>query len=443
MKNGGKYGENKNHCTIRHKIHKTQKNTMSAAVETKPAPIAPVTPAAVQPAQAPEKYVPRFFELKNLQYPQALSIVALDVADIRKKLLINTDKGALKFAYERLNGVLGQFVIKSPPLRVVHSGSLNGVGGQAKLKEGKGNEGKAVEKRFTVMCTDATLIHPEIYEANKAIDIKAQVAKLIAILEDVYAIFIQIKVENPTVHNKQYTKAKESADIFAAADPTQPIEKYLFVLSIQLKALARKAFHPKSTDVEKAIKIANAYDFKFSTSPFFKPAEGGKIHPVDPEILAIYNKGAGDSNPDYKYALEVVENQKKGLNFNRVHVSHVDKNVKYPVFGPFFGRGSTITVDFDIAPYASGENDGLNLYIKGILVLKDEPYVPHDDEITSDFVAPLPPAPAPAPATTGTVDANGTHPNPAGGDPDPKKQKMDADPNAAGPTTSDFGAGAK
>ena len=69
--------------------------------------------------------------MKNMQYPAALSIVALEVADIRKRLLINTSGTALKFAYERLNGVLGQFIIKSPPLRVVHSGSLNGVGGRA------------------------------------------------------------------------------------------------------------------------------------------------------------------------------------------------------------------------------------------------------------------------------------------------------------------------
>jgi hypothetical protein len=383
--------------------------------------------------------------MKNMQYPAALSIVALEVADIRKRLLINTSGTALKFAYERLNGVLGQFIIKSPPLRVVHSGSLNGVGGQAKLKEGKGNDGKAAEKKFTLMCTDLPLIHPEIYEANKATDIKAQVNKLIAILEDVYAIFIQIKVENPTVHSKQYTKAKESADLFAQGDPTQPIEKYLFVLSIQLKALARKAFHAKSPDVEKALKIANAYDFKFSTSPFFKPGEGKTVNPVDPEILAIYNKGAVEGNPDYKYALEVVENQKKGLNFNRVHISHVNKNIKYPPFGPFCGRGSSVTVDFEIAPYASGDNDGLSLYIKGILVLRDEPYVAHDDEITSDFVAPLPPQPAAAPTAAPAAalpsETNGAHAAPTGGEPDAKKQKTD--PDAQGPITTDFATGTK
>jgi hypothetical protein len=395
---------------------------MATKTEKAPTTEQPKTTTAELPAVVPTtaitKYVTKYFDLANMKYPNPMSIVSMSVPDVKQRTRVNFEKGGVHFAYERVDGVVGAVSIKTPPLQVVHSGSLCGTGGQAKLKDNR-----FADKKFSLVCTDLELKHAEIYEANKALDIRANVAKFNAILEEFYSIFIQVKTENPTVHTKQYTKAKEFADIVAAATPGQSMDKYIQMLELQLKQQATKAFHKDSPEVEKALKVKGAYDYKFSGTPFFTPKKAEKLHPVDPEIKAIFDKGPGEGNPDFKYAEEVMNEHKKGKNFNRIRVTHIDKTKTYPPFGPFFGRGSTITADIEVQPYESGENDGLNLYIKGILVLHDEPYVPHDMETTSDFVAPVPSKKRDGEATTD--DAG-----------DAKKQKTDGE----GPVTTDFSA---
>jgi hypothetical protein len=382
--------------------------------------------AVAAAAVAVVKYITKLYDVASLKYPAPVSIRAMQVSDVKKRTRVNLEKGTMNMAYERDDGVIGQVSIKSPVLRVVHSGSLCGTGGQAKLKDDK-----LADKKFSLVCTDLDLIHPEIYEANASLDIRGNTGKFNAILEEFYAIFIDVKAENPTVHVKQYEKAKKFADMVAMANPGQTMDKYLTMLIMQLQQLATKAFHANSAEVEKALGMKGAYDYKFTATPFFKPKKAEKVHPVDPEIKVIFEKGPVEGNPDYKFAAEVMDQHKKGLNFNRMRVTHVNKNIKYPPFGPFFGRNSSITLDFEIMPYESGDNDGLNMYIKGILVLKDEPYVPHDKETTSEFIAP--PNPVVVEAAGGGGGGGGGE-----GEPDAKRQKMDD----SGATTTDFNAGA-
>jgi hypothetical protein len=162
------------------------------------------------------------------------------------------------------------------------------------------------------------------------------------------------------------------------------------MLKIQMQAASKKSFGGDSADVEKALGVKGYYHYKFTAQPFFKPKKSDKVKPVDKDIMAIYTKGPGDDNPDYVFAAEVVKMQKEGYNFNRIPITHIDKSVKFGPFGPYLGRGSTITVDFEVSPYESGVNDGINTYIKGICILHDEPYVEHDREVSTEFAAPIP-----------------------------------------------------
>lgn len=289
-----------------------------------------------------------------------------------------------------------------PPSRTMFA-TLEGLGDYAKLATGN-----STTRKFSLSVVDVELAHPEIEDAmarqgKKRIQTFAAVIEFLAILK---AQLLVLVVRNPDVFPTQRKavelaiknnagalskaeEAKEKAAEREADAKRTPEERKAHAAKLEAAKQAEFAailinrmkvpYDEGNDHTEKAFEGKEVRMIRMSRNDFV--AEKPGVAPskfaskIDERIMAIYKKGPSDDNPDYAHAREVYDafNAQARKTFSPLDiVNHANPAHKYGVFGPFFGRDSTIIPEASVACFATTDTFGVALYMTGVTVLAEE-----------------------------------------------------------------------
>lgn len=315
---------------------------------------------------------------------------------------VKSDAAAVAAVGVEKDGKIWSIQVVAPPSRVMFA-TLDGLGDYAKLP---GNN--ATTRKFSLSVVDVELVHPEIEDAmarqgKKRIQTFAAAIKFQSILKAQLFVFVvrnhdvfptQRKAVEQAIKNNagvlsKAEEAKEKAAEREADAKRTPEERRIHAAKIEAAKQAefagilfnrmRVSYDEGNEHTEKAFPGKEVRMIRMSRNDFVE--EKSNVAPnkftskVNERVMAIYKKGPSDDNPDYAHAREVYEafNATPRKTFSPLDiVDHNNPEHKYGVFGPFFGRGSTVVPEASVACFATTETFGVALYMTGATVLAEE-----------------------------------------------------------------------
>lgn len=267
--------------------------------------------------------------------------------------------------------VLHEVEIITPPMNAMYN-SLDGLGGRYILEDGNESE----KRTFSVTLVDGPLEHPKIETDNPEERRPETVKAMLELLEEIRTQCILFKLDNPDVHatyrREQMSLLKKHYGVAFDTDKEFARKKAFCDFALRLKYPIKTGSENVQTEYPET---PNRTEMRLNRVDLYEPKEKTKSKgiEIDPRVMAIYNAGESDSNPNYVFAKEVVDSKSLNKQFNPVVITHNDKSQpKFGVFGPFFGRKSTVSFQFKLVSYAQKGLDGIGFYFSAGLVLMAE-----------------------------------------------------------------------
>jgi len=316
---------------------------------------------------------------------------------------VKSDAAAVAAVGVEKDGKILPIHIVVPPSRAMFA-TLDGLGDYAKIASGKSNS-----RKFSLSVVDVELAHPEIEDAmnkqgrKRTQTFTAVIDDFLAVLKAQLLVFVvrntdvfpaQRKTIETTIKNSAGTlskaeEAKEKAAEKEADAKRTPEERRIHAAKIEAAKQAefagmlfnrmRVPYDKANEHTEKMFPGKEVHMIRMSRNDFVEEksntAPSKFTSKVNERVMAIYKKGPSDDNPDYVHALEVYNafNATPRKTFSPLDiVDHANPAHKYGVFGPFFGRDSTIIPEASIACFATTDTFGVALYMTGVTVLAEE-----------------------------------------------------------------------
>lgn len=328
--------------------------------------------------------------------------------------------------YQDLNGNVVSFKIESPPTRVVH-GNLDGLGSKAKLKSGKDADKRKLS--VTLGMGNLKTMKMDSDPKNAPKQRRETQEAMVVLVRMIIIQYCLVKARTPTFQYEEYStlekeatskdwylgmvketeeeknmerEERKAASRKRIAAANNAVELYIFEAFI---GKVNRPFSDANSKIdgyfgaqykikhdEKGLPVLNeqgepvleldangqpimipSTSIKMSRADFFDVKATEAVPPIDPRILAIAADPKSHTEEEVKFAQEVIQMQgpqsKARKHFVPIKVTRANKNAEpFPVFGPFFGRGSTVCVRCNPGFFNESTSFGMNLYFESAVV---------------------------------------------------------------------------
>lgn len=367
-------------------------------------------------------------ELEILQNRKPISGGALhsrhEFETAAKNLVWSIEGNKIVQCYRDSAGNVVSFKIETAPSRVMY-GNLGGLGSKAKLKSGKDADKRKLS--VTVAMGNLKTMKLDLDPKNAVNQRRETQEAMVVLLRMMIIQYCLVKARTPTFQYEEYSalekevtskdwylnmvketeeekgmdreekKAAKSKRIKAA---NEAVEFYIFEAFIGKVNRPFTDASPKADKYfgaqykikynEKGLPVLNeqgepvletdatgqpivvpSTTIKMSRADFFDTKATDPVPPIDPRILDIAANPKNYTEEELKFAQEVIQVQgpqsKVRKHFDPVKVAHAvpkETNKPFPVFGPFFGRGSTVCVRCNPGFFNESTSFGMNLYFE-------------------------------------------------------------------------------
>lgn len=342
-----------------------------------------------------------------------------------KNLVWIIEGSKLTLCYRDAAGNVVSFKIQTPPSRVMY-GNLEGLGGRAKLKTGKLADKRKLS--VTLAMGDLKTSKLDLDPKNAAKRRRPTQQAMVTLLRAILLQYCLLKTRNPSFQHEDYNALEGEAankDWYKNLLKEAPGEKELDPAEKKAAKAKRMAELDKAREVyifseffkkvncpftdadpkpdgyfgaqykikytEQGLPAVNEHGepvletdsaghpvvvpcttIKMSRADFYETKATDSVPPVDPRIMDMLANPKSYTDQEVKWAQEVMAVQgpqsTARKHFDPVKVTRVGSKEPFPVFGPFFGRGSTACVRCNIGFFNESTSFGMNLYFESAAV---------------------------------------------------------------------------